>query len=67
MRCLALATYAKNDAMADANSKKALSKAIASMITEMPLAENKLFQDFFPFGLYSPRFLTNTVTLDPLS
>jgi hypothetical protein len=48
---LHLASYANSEAIADANSTKALSKAIASMIIEMPLAEHSRLQDFLPFGL----------------
>jgi hypothetical protein len=35
----------------DANLTRALSKAIASMITEITLAEHNRLQDFLPFGL----------------
>jgi hypothetical protein len=37
------------------------------MMIEIPLAEHSRIQDFLPFGLQSPRFLTNAVTLDPFS
>jgi hypothetical protein len=41
------------------------SKAMASMMIEIPLAEHNRIHDFLPFGLCLPRFLTNAVTLDP--
>jgi hypothetical protein len=45
------ATYSslKKEAIAEASSTMAFSKAIASMMIEIPLAEHNRFQDFLPF------------------